>query len=185
MPISKLSRMGGARAYVPRAVRDKAASKDLQRRYRKLAAREEREGVLVLSEPGVSHATAAFKSEEESGAENGAALASAPAPVTAAAAAGFDSRKRARQESGAPRHRFSGAEAIARERAAAAAAAQARRLEADNDRDRAAARRKASTRLVRQKTHRGQPLLKSRMAGLLSKVERLVGSKPSIGSSGK
>lgn len=180
MPLSKLSRMGGARAYVPRAVRDKAASKDLQRRYRKLAAREEREGVLVLSAPGVSHATSAFKSEAELRVENGVTPVSAPVR-----AAGFDSRKRARQENGAPLHRFSGAEAIARERAAAAAATQARRLEADNDRDRAAARRKASTRLVRQKTHRGQPLLKSRMAGLLSKVERLVGSKPSIGSSEK
>ena len=166
MPLPVLSRLGGARAYVPRKVRAKAASRDLEHRYRKLVAREAR-GALsdVGAAPGVAHATAPFCEEDEEESREDGAQASAVV-----------SRKRARLEGPAPT-RFKGAEAVARARADAHTVARAEAVALSAARARAATARKKSSRVVRRKTHKGQTLLSGRMGGLLAKIEREIGRR--------
>ena len=173
---SSLSRLGGARSYVPREVRDKAASRDLQHQYRKLVAREKRQEPDSSAAPGIAHATAPFLISGGDNGDNGDA-----------AAAAVVSRKRARFDAPAvttlppppPPTRFKGAEAIARARASAHEAARATAVDNDAARARAAAARRAATRVVRRKTHKGQPLLSARMGGLLAKIEKEVGAASS------
>ncbi len=182
---SSLSRLGGARSYVPREVRDKAASRDLQHKYRKLVARESRNAPDSGAAPGIAHATAPFLTS--GGDNNGDTVAvisrkrarfDAPDAVTQPPTRFKGADAIARLNAPAvsqPPTRFKGAEAIARARASAHEAARATAVDNDAARARAAVARRVATRVVRRKTHKGQPLLSARMGGLLAKIEKEVG----------
>ena len=156
---SGVRKFGGQRAYVPRAVRDAQASKNLRRAFRQSG--------------DAKAASAHFDARFERLINNADSVAiGANASVGAAtAAAGGGGSPRAPSAQPAP-NRFSGASSVARARGDEAHASRVASDAADMSRARALAERARERKTVQARTKRGQPLLNMRMKHILKKITR-------------
>ncbi len=148
-----MGHMGGARSYVPKAVRERSEVKVLQKRVRSVQA-----AAAAAAPAWVQHI---FDS-------GGASAAAAP---TAAAAPPQQHQHQHQQ-----RHRFARAEGVAAQRTREAEGREAARQRGALERAQKLKVRSAQRSVVRLRTSKGQPMLGARMKDVLSKVERLVGS---------
>ena len=154
-----LSHMGGARAYIPRAIREKKYVNVLARKAQKIPTDTPSWVADIFSSGG--------QAPEPT---------SSPAAAAPAAAAAAGSGQPGRQQQGSQQtHRFSKSESQAARRVSEAEQREAARLEREGERAGKLKVRAAQRAVVRLKTSKGQPRLGARMKGLLSKVERMVG----------
>lgn len=176
-----LGHMGGARAYVPKAIRERATVKVLQKKLRPQAASADAAAPAWVQsifasggeDAGGSGEGSGGRGSSSSGSRGGAAAGSgrgAGAGSSRGAGAGGAASSQQQQQ-----HRFARAEGVAAQREREARERESARQSGAQERARKLKARSAQRSVVRLRTSKGQPLLSARMKGVLSKVERLVG----------
>jgi hypothetical protein len=171
--------MGGARAYVPKAIRERATVKVLQKKLRPQAASADAAAPAWVQSIFASGGEDAGGSGGGSGGDGRGGSSSSSSSSHGGAAAG-SSRGAGAGSSGAAssqqqQHRFARAEGVAAQREREARERESARQSGAQERARKLKARSAQRSVVRLRTSKGQPLLSARMKGVLSKVERLVG----------
>jgi hypothetical protein len=165
-----IGHMGGARSYVPKAIRERSEVKVLQKKVRSVQAAADAAAPAWVQQIFSSGGAAA-----------------APAATTAAGPPTADQQlpqQQQQQQQQQQRNRFARAEGVASKRGREAEGREAARQRGERERAQKLKARSAQRGVVRLRTSKGQPLLGARMKGLLGKVERLVGPGGSSGSSG-
>ena len=173
-----LGHMGGARAYVPKAIRERATVKVLQKKLQKPCADADAaapDWVQRIFASGGEAASGGSGSGGGGSGGGGSAPAARGSGAAAAAAAAQPAQQQQQQQHKQQQHRFARAESVAAQREREAREREAARQRGSQQRAHKLKARSAQRSVVRLRTAKGQPLLSARMKGVLSKVERLVG----------
>ena len=166
-----LGHMGGARAYIPKAVRQRSNVKVLQRKLKGAYAAAESSTPAwvrdIISSGGAAEAGVGKSSGSGggSGSGNGGDGSGRGGGNGGASGGGGDDKQ----------HRFSRAQGQAFKRSREVESREAERQRCERERVQKLKARSAQKTVIRMRTSKGQPMLGARMKGLLGKVERLVG----------